>query len=171
MELGSKRNFRITIIILIFVVLTTGPTRSQCNKMSQILQAIDLNRRSELAKDIDSVIDLQRTHQWDKLYPILPSDYTQGESKYEYVRRHKQYKGNAIENNFLNFVPSRIGRNYHTVDAEVWVIEGCGEWRYENRKLRQFAYVKAYWKDQRWFLTEVLFDLPLHSGFISCPDE
>lgn len=161
---------KLKLYSVLFCLLLGGSTVfGQCKNLQTVFLSVDESKRSGLVEKINLLVSIQKNREWEKLYEILPLNHANIETKEEYINRHKGYPITSLDNNFLDFIPKSIDKPYRIPDAEVFIVKGCGKWQYKDQVLEQYAYLKAYWQDEQWSVSEVLYDLPLHTGFFPCP--
>ena len=155
------------LVLTVTAILLAGISVQGQSKINKdIFKGIDESQQTQLIFTLEALIKAQHEQKWDELYEFIPAEFREGETKEQYIARLEHCADDSIYKNFIAFSPEKFKK----LSSEIWVIDGCGEWKFEGKSLKQFAYVTAYRTDTKWYLTEVLFDLPLHSGFIPCRD-
>jgi hypothetical protein len=132
-------------------------------------------QRARLAERLKLLTELQQKRQWEGVYDLLLRSGAKGDGKQDFVRERSDAKAD-LNSRLTNFVPRYTRRHkYPTPENDLdgkWIIVGCGEWLLEGRAIKQESYVEASWVRGDWFFDNPIgFDLPLHGGFLPCPDD
>ncbi|MBK7707803.1 MAG: hypothetical protein IPJ30_19140 [Acidobacteria bacterium] len=164
-----KSRFR--YIVLVSGLLAFLSTGCLGQSYKSLATAIEPQRRSLFIRSVKRVVSLQKARKWARLATILSPEFLQGETPAEYIARLESLEGRPVfENGFREFTPREIKNEYRAPNYEIWLIDGCGKWRVDAKPIWQKAYIRAYWQNDKWLFSEVVFDLLLHGGYEKCPE-
>lgn len=90
--------------IFLVCALSTG-FAGQGENQPDVLSAFPKAHRSEISKRLELVVRYQREKDWAKLYDLLSPLYTQGESKGDYMKRHRKSGARGLGVDLVEFTP------------------------------------------------------------------
>lgn len=150
-----------------FLLLLLGVSSTKSQDAQEVFSSINEPQKTPLIKTFNALTEAQYNKQWAELYDFFPIESQEGVSKAEYIRNQQKTKKDSRYVNLKTFTPTRVKKLARISDGEIWLIEGCGEWLDEGKLLKLKSHIDVYWRNEQWFLTEVLFDMGYH-GSIPC---
>ena len=142
------------MILKVLLALVLKPVSLQSNPKqpaeaaADVYQQIPEDRRQLLRETVDNLIGAEQRADWKAVYQLL--DRKPGETKEDFLRQAK--RGGPLREfrlTKITFIPP----------DDSWVIRGCASFGGDLKEHGHLANITAKWRDSRWYVSPVAFEL------------